>query len=88
MLGEAELYAGAQPAWLWTNFVGLIGFGAFVALAVFRRTDDPPSGKAKRLFSATRSPVVLLQETPCQSPPEEMDTADQSQCGWVQGPRW
>src|SRR5262245_33751655 len=57
MLGEAELYAGAQLAWLWLNFVGLIGFGAFVALAIFRRTDDPPSGKAKRLSSA---PWTLL----------------------------
>ena len=27
---EEGLYRAAQPVWLWLNFIGLSGFGAFV----------------------------------------------------------
>jgi hypothetical protein len=29
-MDEEELYGAAQLLWLWLNFIGLAGFGAFV----------------------------------------------------------
>jgi hypothetical protein len=29
-MDEEELYSAAQLVWLWLNFIGLTGFGAFV----------------------------------------------------------